>query len=207
MLVFPIGTRFKHDNYDDVFVKIIGHQGGEKCEVEWSGVKRMRRNTSLTTSTLVRKWEIMLDSVSCNQVPIKIFEQGVVNEQVEEMKEDIKQPIVEPVSESVTYTSTKIGPNVILSKDLDSSISKNFGCDDSVLSFDETYDALRQELGKLPKLKSEEEKHEALFSLEFDKFRNWERKDPAGFCVYLREMNFGNSISNYTDYREHRLNS
>lgn len=59
MIVFPIGTKFKHDDFKNVFVEITDHLGGEKCGIKWFGDKLVRRRSSLTTSTLVRKFSLV----------------------------------------------------------------------------------------------------------------------------------------------------
>ena len=192
MLVFEKGTRFKHDDFENVFIEITDHLGGEKCAIKWIGDKKTRQLSTLTTSSITRRWKIMVDGTPSNEVPT--FSWGSDEEPVE----------VKPGEVAVFEDDM----------DIDKEIAKNFPIktnqvsrDTYMMDFDDILDFVEEQIAKFPKLDTMKDKCKALYKLEFSKFRNLAREERAGFVAYLRRLEFPDDvIEAYCEYRDKKNN-
>lgn len=193
MLVFEKGTKFKHDDFENVFIEITEHLGGEKCAIKWSGDKKTRQLSTLTTSSIARKWQIMIDGKPTTEVPTPDWDYEA-------------DPYIEIKTEEAAASEEEF--------DIDKGIAKNFPIDADqevdnthMMDFDDILDFVEEQIAKFPKLETMKDKCKALYKLEFSKFRNLAREERAGFVAYLRRLAMPDAVIDaYCDYRDKRNN-
>lgn len=200
MLVFAIGTKFKHPEYD-CYISITKHLGGDSCEVEWSGKEKSKHRNSkkMTTSSLAKSFLLVTPAEGVTNI-IDPFR--TVVPVVPAPTPVAKVPAEKPVEKK--QLPLKLEPRIAPPEQPKVVIRSNV--EKPPLGFMEDVDihkAIKRMISSFPK---DGDFCNFLFKIEYDYFRELDKDRRLGFGDHLAQCGFDDdAIDLYRDFRDAKI--